>query len=150
MRAGLERSLVAPGKRLQPTCKGLGAKQSQPVSRGLSVRRGCSAVWVLLTVAVGCSPSEEDHHPEFVEKLIVRFESGPKQNPPGSIWRYHYNGRVVFYVPPSCCDVPSALYDGDGNLICAPDGGLTGDGDGRCPDFFRARTQGSRVWVDGR
>lgn len=108
------------------------------------------AVFVLLASVIGCDPTGSEGRPKFVEELVTQFESGPKTNPPGSIWRYDYKGRVVFYVPPSCCDVPSALYDSDGNFVCSPDGGLAGDGDGRCADFFQARTEETRVWLDRR
>ena len=95
-------------------------------------------------------PEREEGRPEFVQRLIAQLESGPKKESPGSIWRYDYKGNVVFYVPPSCCDVPSALYDQNGNVICVPDGGIAGDGDGRCPDFFQVRTDESRIWIDRR
>ena len=56
----------------------------------------------------------------------------------------------MFYVPPACCDVPSELYDHDGNLICGPDGGIRGTGDGKCPDFFEKRREGTLIWRDPR
>jgi hypothetical protein len=98
----------------------------------------------------GCAPAVSNDLPPFVLQLIERHESAPTANPPASIWRYQYKGRVVFYVPPSCCDVPSELYDLEGNLICGPDGGLTGKGDGKCPDFFEQRQEEFRVWSDPR
>jgi hypothetical protein len=61
---------------------------------------------------------------------------------------YNYKGRVVFYVPPSCCDNFGELYDSDGTFICSPDGGLAGGGDGKCTDFFSKRTDQVRVWHD--
>lgn len=56
----------------------------------------------------------------------------------------------MYYVPPQCCDQFSTLYDANGNVICAPDGGFFGTGDGRCPDFFTDRTNEKLVWNDGR
>jgi hypothetical protein len=103
-----------------------------------------------LLAGVGCAPAVSNDLPPFVLALIESHESATVANPPASIWRYKYKGRVVFYVPPSCCDVPSELYDSDGNLICGPDGGLTGRGDGQCADFFEQRTEESRVWKDPR
>jgi hypothetical protein len=103
-----------------------------------------------LVVLAGCFVPADEDRPPFVERLITEFEAGPKKNPPGSIWRYDYQGLVVFYVPPSCCDIPGELYTSDGELMCAPDGGFTGDGDGRCPDFFSARSGEQLVWEDRR
>lgn len=108
------------------------------------------AVAGVLLVYAGCAPAVSEDLPPFVLALIESRESAPVANPPASIWRYMYRGRVVFYVPPSCCDAPSELYDSDGNLICGPDGGLTGRSDGKCPDFFELRTEESRVWRDRR
>ena len=103
----------------------------------------------LLTL-VGCTSASSRDLPPFVLQLIEKYESAPKANPPASIWRYKYKERIVFYVPPSCCDLPSELYDFDGNFICGPDGGLTGRGDGKCPDFFGQRAEELRVWSDPR
>ena len=100
--------------------------------------------------ATGCAPKARDDRPAVVDSLIARLEAAPKANPPASIWRYRYKGALVYYVPPSCCDIPSELYDQAGNVICSPDGGLTGKGDGRCPDFFAARTDEVAVWKDPR
>lgn len=69
---------------------------------------------------------------------------------PGTIWKYHYDGHTVFHVPRSCCDVPSALYDADGKVICGPDGGFTGKGDGRCADLFERRSEEQKIWDDPR
>lgn len=105
---------------------------------------------VSLASLAGCATTPADNWPPFVDQLITQLEAEPTRNPPGSIWRYIYKGREVFYVPPHCCDFPSVLYDSDGNVVCGPDGGLTGKGDGRCPDFFATRTDEQRVWVDDR
>jgi hypothetical protein len=56
----------------------------------------------------------------------------------------------VYYVPSKCCDVPSVLYDSAGAVVCSPDGGITGKGDGRCTDFFDARRDEVVVWRDPR
>jgi hypothetical protein len=103
-----------------------------------------------LATAIGCGPAADEEWPGFVNQRIDEFEADPKKDPPGSIWRYRYKGLVVFYVPPYCCDVPGELYDSNGTLICSPDGGITGDGDGRCTDFFDVRADEYRVWTDSR
>jgi hypothetical protein len=103
-------------------------------------------------LAAGCrvpeAPGTQD--PAWVDGLIAGFQSEPVGNPPRSIYRYVYHGETVYYVPAQCCDQFSALYDGDGNVLCAPDGGITGMGDGRCPDFLSARTNEVLVWSDSR
>ena len=104
----------------------------------------------LLTGLAGCTPAVTGDQPAFIKQLIVDIEATPAANSPGAIWKYRYDGRAVYYVPPSCCDVPSALYDADGKLICSPDGGFTGKGDGKCPDFLERRSEERKIWDDPR
>jgi hypothetical protein len=85
-----------------------------------------------------------------VSKQITEFQNVPVGNPPQSIWRYEYNGQTVYYLPAQCCDQFSQLYDAKGNLICAPDGGFSGTGDGKCPDFAKTRKNGIVIWRDSR
>ena len=106
---------------------------------------------VILTIGLSaCSNSVSSENPAWVDSLIGEFKEAPLGNPPQSVWRYTYNGETVYYVPPQCCDQFSVLYDSDGNTICAPDGGFTGRGDGRCPDFFSNRTDELLIWRDSR
>lgn len=86
----------------------------------------------------------------WVTALIAKFETAPVANPPHRIVRFRYRDQAVYYVPPSCCDQPSVLYDAKGEVMCAPDGGMTGRGDGRCADFYQQRSDESLVWSDSR
>jgi hypothetical protein len=86
----------------------------------------------------------------WLKNLIAGFEKLPVGDPPQSIWRYEYKGQTVYYVPPQCCDQYSTLYDANGIRICAPDGGITGLGDGKCPDFFQERKDEKLIWQDPR
>ncbi|MBU1099231.1 MAG: hypothetical protein KKA84_02420 [Bacteroidetes bacterium] len=85
-----------------------------------------------------------------MEELISEYQNQPVGNPPQSIWQYTYEGQLVYYVPPQCCDQFSVLYDKEGDYICAPDGGITGRGDGQCPDFFSDRKNEKLIWRDSR
>lgn len=91
-----------------------------------------------------------EEQPPWLRELIAQFEREPVTNPPGAIYRYDYQGQTVYYVPPRCCDIPGSLYDAGGTFICAPDGGFTGGGDGRCRDFFGLRENGQLIWQDRR
>ncbi len=113
-----------------------------------------AAVLLLGAIASGCSsasPSEPGaSNPLWLQALIAQIESEPVTNPPSSIVRYRYQGATVYFRPSRCCDVPSDLFSEAGELLCHPDGGITGRGDGRCPDFFTARTDEQPVWQDPR
>ena len=86
----------------------------------------------------------------WLRELIQRLESEPVANPPALIAQYEYNGQPVYYLPPRCCDIFSDLYDSAGNIIGHPDGGITGQGDGRVPDFLEVRGNETVVWSDRR
>jgi hypothetical protein len=98
----------------------------------------------------GCSHSTEPEVPSWVNNLISYFKAQPVGNPPQSIWQYEYKGQIVYYVPAQCCDQYSTLYDKNGNVICSPDGGISGTGDGKCSDFFSTRKNEKLIWKDFR
>jgi hypothetical protein len=85
-----------------------------------------------------------------INKEIKTIKSKGISNPAASIWQYDYNGQTVFYIPASCCDVPSRLMDNNCNFMCSPDGGITGNGNGNCTDFFSKRTNEKLIWEDDR
>lgn len=108
------------------------------------------AIVVVLFLLASCAQAAQTGNPTWVDELIKKFERDPVGNPPLSIWKYEYNGQVVYFVPAHCCDITSVVYDAEGNFICAPDGGITGRGDGKCSDFFDQRTEEQLVWQDAR
>ncbi|MFN4151183.1 MAG: DUF6970 domain-containing protein, partial [Candidatus Sericytochromatia bacterium] len=89
-------------------------------------------------------------NPLIINQSISSFINEPVKNPPVVIKQYQYKGKTVYYIPPSCCDIPSQLYSQEGNLICSPDGGITGNGDSKCNDFFSERKNEKLIWKDMR
>ncbi len=91
---------------------------------------------------------------KWLQRLITRLQSEPVRNPPAKILRYTYSQRSYYYVPPAAGDQFSSLYNAVGKEICAPDGGISGAGDGKCPAFvpklLNSRTPGEVVWQDAR
>jgi hypothetical protein len=107
----------------------------------------------LLFSIISCgddSKENDDLIPNGIAELINDLEESPVTNPPAKIIQYEYNGNTVYYLPPVCCDIMGELYDVDGILLCHPDGGITGQGDGYCPDFFSTRTNEVMIWEDSR
>ena len=105
---------------------------------------------ILIIFITGCNSASKSTNPAWVDRLIKKFESQPIGNPPQSIWSYEYQGRTVYYIPAQCCDQYSRLYNTKGKQICAPDGGLTGSGDGKCTDFMSKRSNEHLIWKDSR
>ena len=103
-----------------------------------------------VVVALGCQrdPVAPDQPPDWLLSLIAEFERQPPDYRPPVVASYVYDGAVVYYVAPRCCDVYSDLYTMAGSIVCHPDGGITGGGDGRCPSFFATRRDERVVWTD--
>lgn len=88
----------------------------------------------------------KDSIPPCVRKLI---EGGNKQEPPESplqVYEYLYNGKTVYLLNARCCDQYNMLYDDSCRTICAPSGGFTGRGDGKCIDFKDVAKYVRLVW----
>jgi hypothetical protein len=79
--------------------------------------------------------------PDCLKKLIRTSTPQPKQ-----ISSYLYNGKTVYLVIPDCCDQYISLYDENCNFLCAPSGGFTGKGDGKCSDFYDKATKETLIW----
>ncbi|WP_375435244.1 DUF6970 domain-containing protein [uncultured Hymenobacter sp.] len=88
--------------------------------------------------------------PGWLEARIQKLSAEPRQNPPARIMRYRFEDQVVYYETLGCCDQYSNLYDQNGKVICHPEGGITGKGDGNCRYFTKRRTEERLVWQDSR
>ena len=88
--------------------------------------------------------------PQWLVTLINELSTTPVANPPAQIIQYQYNNATVYYLPPRCCDIMGILYDVEGHILCYPDGGITGRGDGKCSDFHNTKIQEQVVWRDER
>jgi len=85
-----------------------------------------------------------------IKDKVEGFKKQSVANPPIGIYQYRYNGDLVYYVSSPCCDQYTTLYDENCNIICQPSGGIIGNGDGKCPDFFEKRTNEKVIWQDDR
>jgi len=88
--------------------------------------------------------------PVCINEMIEKFKVEEKQNPPRKIIHYTYKDKTVFYVTAPCCDFFTDLYDENCNLLGHPDGGITGKGDGKFPDFEKNRSNERVIWEDTR
>ena len=88
--------------------------------------------------------------PACVQQRIEAIKAEPKWNPPAEINEYIYKGQHVYLITSNCCDQYIMLYDGNCTPICAPGGGYTGKGDGKCADFYETAKQVRLIWKDPR
>ena len=78
----------------------------------------------------------QDENLAWLIDLINSQKNELVANPPAFIAQYEYKRQTVYFLPQRCCDIFSNLYDAQGSVIGHPDGGITGQGDGRAPDFL--------------
>ena len=96
------------------------------------------------------TPKNNKTNETWINELIKKQLSEPPANPPATLSRCQWKDQIVYYLPPRCCDIQSELYDKKGNLICRPDGGIAGNGDGKCPDFIKKNLSCEIIWTDPR
>ncbi len=96
----------------------------------------------------GCGQGGNDL-PECLQKMVAGDPEWPHEliYPSDYISRCNYDDRIVYFMPSQCCDIPSYLFDADCNIICSPDGGYSGTGDGRCPEFSEAAANCEEIWI---
>ena len=94
--------------------------------------------------------TEGEAPPSWLIKRIKTFESGPANHAPYGIWQITHNGRPAYYFRSPCCDQYNPLIDDTGVVMCNPDGGKSGKGDGRCSNPADPNTKVRLVWVHPR
>lgn len=108
---------------------------------------------MLLLTGFSCESWHVDEDaPACIKRMARSLANEPVRNPPASIYEWTISsGQKYYYVPPYCCDMFGLLYDAGCNLVCAPDGGLSGMGDGTCPEEIVDDIVSTRVvWKDDR
>ncbi len=113
------------------------------------------SIALVLLVIAGCrgnptAPNTTPSSPTWVTALVRQLETEPVANPPGFVARYDYKDHDVYFVPQRCCDIMSVVYRSDGTVLCHPDGGFTGKGDGLCADFLAERRNERIIWRDSQ
>ncbi len=84
------------------------------------------------------------------QRIAAVLAERKKPQPTIRIFRYEYKGQQVYWESAPCCDQYSTVYTLKGKIICHPDGGITGNGDGQCASFDKEKTNERLVWQDPR
>ena len=76
-------------------------------------------------------------------KLIAKDETIPV----GSHVIQLSNKKKKYYsLPVACCDQFVPLFDEEGKLLCHPEGGIAGNGDGKCKGLEKKLQKSKIVW----
>lgn len=105
---------------------------------------------ILLSVAAKKCNKPKESLPACVQQRIDEIKKQPPWNPRAEVYEYEYNGIRVYYITSDCCDNYNTLIDNNCNYLCSPSGGITGKGDGKCPDFQANAKMIRLVWKDER
>lgn len=97
-----------------------------------------------------CNKKSLGEMPRCIQQKIEAIKAEPKWNPPAEVNEYLYNGKRVFLFTSNCCDQYNMLYDENCESICAPSGGFSGKGDGKCADFSESAKHVKLIWKDER
>lgn len=105
----------------------------------------------VVLIGTSCSRKIYGDAPSCLIKKLEEIRSNPiAGNPPAKLSEYEYNGTKVYLLTKPCCDQYNELYDVNCNYLCAPSGGYTGKGDGKCPDFDTNAKFVKVIWEDKR
>ena len=91
-----------------------------------------------MLLAAACSsvkapPAAEPTEPDFVVRDNLLTEKVSTRSLASMATVNSPDGLRFYLFKPLCCDQLDKLYDVNGRYVCAPSGGFTGQGDGRCP-----------------
>lgn len=89
-----------------------------------------------------------DSLPVCVQKLIVDGKKETASSALLEVDEYIYKGKKVYLAKAQCCDFYDLLYDENCKELCAPTGGFSGRGDGKCPDFIKDAKLIRSVWKE--
>ena len=84
--------------------------------------------------------------PGCMKNKIDSFKIKEVHERPQRVIEYLYKGKKVYYVVMPCCDFFNEVYDESCKYLGAPDGGFSGQGDGKLPDFFKEAKGEKLIW----
>lgn len=88
--------------------------------------------------------------PSCVQQLIDSATANTKGALFTRIESYEYQNKRVYIYIPGCCDRYNEVKDENCVYLFSPSGGLTGNGDGKHPNFFTESKFVAVVWEDKR
>lgn len=114
------------------------------------MKRESISLIIIFVALISCkSLPQQEELPNCIKDRIETLKIQPIQNPPSEVWKWEANGKSFYYFNAPCCDQYSTLYNNECEIVCGPDGGFTGKGDGKCPEFSEDISK-TLIWKDER
>lgn len=104
----------------------------------------------IIVLLSSCKDSDDGMNiPSCIENKIAEIKTNEVTNPPTQVWKWVVDDQTYYYITSDCCDQYNFLYSENCDIVCAPDGGITGNGDGNCPEFTTT-IEKTLIWEDRR
>lgn len=113
-----------------------------------SILSACLFLYVSLLMSCDNSQTESTL-PACIQEKITEIKNESVRNPPAQVWEWKDAGKVYYYITSDCCDQLNFLFDSNCSIVCSPDGGFTGTGNGDCPEFTKS-IEKKLLWKDDR
>jgi len=105
---------------------------------------------VICSIFISCEDSDlAIEAPTCIKSKIENIATNEVSSPPTKVWKWEADGNTYYYITSDCCDQYNYLYNEHCELVCAPDGGIIGTGDGNCPTFTSEIVK-TLIWEDQR
>lgn len=93
--------------------------------------------------------ANSDGMPGCLHVIIKEMSNDLSEGMPLSVTQFSYHGQKVYYMVAPCCDKYNIVYDSACTILGYPDGGFTGRGDGKMPDFEKEAINPKVIWKRG-
>lgn len=104
--------------------------------------------YLIASITAAACASNQKHEPnQAMRKFFDEVRRWELETNRGPLVRHVLEGQVYYLMLASCCDKHDYLFDTQGSYVCAPSGGFSGQGDGKCPRLREAMSQskGERI-----
>lgn len=109
------------------------------------LRHSLMGLSLAVSLSACAQPAADPVWPAWLRARMAAFEQAPADAEAMEILALPYAGGTAYLFVAPCCDQFNVLYDATGQRLCAPSGGFTGRGDGRCAAPL-ALSSAQRVW----
>lgn len=100
----------------------------------------------LFTITSACAKISVPKGTPYAIKKLIRKE---QKHCLSKVYNYNFEGQKYYYFQNGhggCADSFNDLYNEKGELLCHPDGGISGGGDGKCGDYYIGINNALLIW----
>ena len=116
----------------------------------INMKKNLTLLIIIVFTLLSCEKANLNiDAPTCIKNKIENIINNEISNPPTQVWKWETDETIYYYITSDCCDQYNYLYNEQCELICAPNGGIIGAGDGNCPTFTSEIIK-TLIWEDQR